>query len=263
MNKPTLIFVEELARKAGRILHENYEQDLEIKFKGEIDLVTHVDHASERFLIDEINQNFVGHKFVAEESGESEGESDHLWIIDPLDGTVNFAHGIPFFCVSVAYAYKGEVKLGAVYDPMRNEMFSAERGAGARLNQRPLKVKNAEKLKQSLLVTGFPYDVAETKSNNFSNYEHFAKLTQGVRRLGSAALDLCYVAAGRLDGYWELSVNSWDVAAGGLIAEEAGAKVTNIKGKPEYVQKPVSVIAANALLHQQIFEGLSRSEGAK
>ena len=260
MSKPTLNFVEGLARKAGQILYDNYEKELDIKFKGEIDLVTHVDHESERFLIHEIKQNFVGHKFLAEESGESDGESDHLWIIDPLDGTVNFAHGVPFFCVSIAYAYKGEVNLGVVYDPMRNEMFSAERGVGAKLNQRPLKVKETELLKQSLLVTGFPYDAWTTKTNNFDNYEHFGKQSQGVRRLGSAALDLCYIAAGRLDGYWELSVKAWDIAAGGLIAEEAGAKVTNIKGQHNYWETPVSVIAANPRLHQQIFEGLHRGQ---
>ena len=263
MNKPSLIFVEEITRKAGRILFDNYEKELEIKYKGEIDLVTHVDHASEKFLIEEINRNFIDHKILAEESGESVGESDHLWIIDPLDGTVNYAHGVPFFCVSVAYAFKGEVKLGAVYDPMRNEMFSAERAVGAKLNQKPLRVKNTEALKQSLLVTGFPYDVVVTKDNNFANYEHFAKMSQGVRRLGAAALDLCYIAAGRLDGYWEMSVNSWDVAAGGLIAEEAGARVTNIKGEPGYVNKPVSVIAANPQLHEQILAGLKQSQRSK
>lgn len=260
MNQPTLLFVEELARKAGQILYDNYEKELDIKFKGEIDLVTHVDHESERYLIHEINQHFSGHKFLAEESGESGGESDHLWMIDPLDGTVNFAHGVPFFCVSVAYAYKGEVKLGVVYDPMRNEMFSAERGLGSKLNQKPLKVKETELLKQSLLVTGFPYDAWTTKTNNFDNYEHFGKLSQGVRRLGSAALDLCYIAAGRLDGYWELAVKTWDVAAGGLIAEEAGARVTNVKGNPNYCDLPVSIIAANPRLHQQILEGINRGK---
>jgi myo-inositol-1(or 4)-monophosphatase len=259
MNKPSLLYVEELARKAGRILHDNYETELVINFKSEIDLVTHVDHESENFIINEINQTFVEHKFLAEESGESAGTSDHLWIIDPLDGTVNYAHGVPFFCVSIAYAYKGEVKLAAVYDPMRNEMFSAERGQGARLNQRPLKVKQADKLKQSLLVTGFPYDAWHTAEHNFDNYERFGKLTQGVRRMGSAALDLCYIASGRLDGYWELSVKAWDVAAAGLIAEEAGAKVTNIKGEGNYIDTPVSIIAANEVLHAQILAELNRS----
>jgi len=258
-NKPTLQFVEDLARRAGKILYDNYEQDLVIKYKGEIDLVTQVDHESENFIINEINQNFTEHKFLAEESGESGGISDHLWIIDPLDGTVNYAHGVPFFCVSIAYSHKGEVQLAAVFDPMRNEMFSAERGSGASLNQKILKVKQSEKLKQSLLVTGFPYDAWHTKSNNFDNYEKLGKLSQGVRRLGSAALDLCYIAAGRLDGYWELSVKAWDVAAAGLIAEEAGAKVTNIIGAKNYVDTPVSIIAANETLHAQIFDALSNS----
>lgn len=259
MNKPSLQYIQELARKAGKILYDNYETELVVNFKSDIDLVTHVDHESENFIINDINQNFTGHKFLAEESGESHGVSDHLWIIDPLDGTVNYAHGVPFFSVSIAYSYQGEVKLAAVFDPMRDEMFSAERGIGATLNQKTLKVKQADKLKQSLLVTGFPYDAWHTPSHNFDNYEKFGKLSQGVRRLGSAALDLCYIAAGRLDGYWELSVKAWDVAAAGLIAEEAGAMVTNLAGEKDYLATPVSIIAANEILHAQILAELKRS----
>lgn len=257
MNRPTLKFVQELALNAGKILRENYEKELVIKFKSDIDLVTHVDHESEQFIISKINQTFTNHKFLAEESGESQNQSEHLWIIDPIDGTVNYAHGVPFFCVSIAYAFQSKVTLAAVYDPMRNELFSAERGMGATLNGMPLQVKQQENLKKSLLVTGFPYDAWYTETNNFANYERFGKLSQGVRRLGSAALDLSYVGAGRLDGYWELSLKAWDIAAAGLIAEEAGAKVTNIQGLPNYLEEPLSVIAANPLLHQLIFENLN------
>lgn len=259
MNSPSLLFIQELARNAGRILHENYEKELDIKFKSDIDLVTHVDHASEKFIIQEINNAFRDHKFLAEESGESDNHSDHLWIIDPIDGTVNYAHGVPFFCVSIAYAYKGQVILGAVFDPMRNEMFSAERGRGATLNNDPLHVRTSDTLKKSLLVTGFPYDAWYTETNNFANYEKFGKMSQGVRRLGSAALDLCYVAAGRLDGYWELSIKQWDIAAAGLIAEEAGAKVTNIQNENSYLKDPLSIVAANPTLHQLIIDNLSQS----
>lgn len=259
MNSPSLLFIQELARNAGRILHENYEKDLNIKFKGDIDLVTHVDHESEKFIIDEINNSFRDHKFLAEESGESENQSDHLWIIDPIDGTVNYAHGVPFFCVSIAYAYQGKVVLGAVFDPMRNEMFSAERGHGATLNGNPLRVKEQDTLKKSLLVTGFPYDAWYTETNNFANYEKFGKMSQGVRRLGSAALDLCYVASGRMDGYWELSIKQWDIAAAGLIAEEAGAKVTNIQNQKNYLDEPLSIVAANPALHELIIQNLNHS----
>ena len=256
MVQPTLADLERLARQAGQILFESYEKDHQVDFKGVIDLVTEVDHASEKFLISEISRQFPGHSFLAEESGASGAKSEHLWIIDPLDGTVNYAHGVPLFCVSIAYSYQGQVLLGAVYDPMRNEMFSGERGKGAWVNGRPLKVTSVDTLQRSLMVTGFPYDSWNAIPNNFDYFAKLGKLTQGVRRLGSAAIDLCYIAAGRLDGYWELSLKAWDVAAGGLIAEEAGALVTNIKGEPGYLNSPVSIVAANPGLHAKLFNEL-------
>ena len=155
--------------------------------------------------------------------------TEQSWYVDPLDGTVNYAHHIPFFSVSIGYAYKGRMQIGIVYDPMRDEMFSAERGKGADFNGQPIHVSDTTELEKSLLVTGFPYDAWNTEHDNFENFVRFGKLTQGVRRFGSAALDASYVAAGRFDGFWELSLKPWDVAGGGLIAEEAGAKVTNIK----------------------------------
>ena len=211
---------------------------------------------SEEFLISEISRQFPGHSFLAEESGASTSQNEHLWIIDPLDGTVNYAHGVPFFCVSIAYSYLGQVLLGAIYDPMRNEMFSAERGQGARVNGRLLKVSGAQELQQSLMVTGFPYDSWNNGRNNFDYFAKLGKITQGVRRLGSAALDLCYIAAGRLDGYWEFSLHAWDVAAGGLIAEEAGARVTNTQGQPGYLEAPISIMASNPQLYPKLFEQL-------
>ncbi len=256
MNQPTLADLERLARQAGQILSESYEKDHQVDFKGVIDLVTEVDHASEKFLLGEINRLFPGHSFLAEESGASGATSEHLWIIDPLDGTVNYAHGVPFFCVSIAYSYQGQVILGAVFDPMRDEMFSAERGKGAWVNARALKVTNVEELQKSLMVTGFPYDAWHSIPNNFDLFTRLGKMTQGVRRLGSAAIDLCYIAAGRLDGYWELSLKAWDVAAGGLIAEEAGALVTNISGETDYIKLPISIVAANPVLHQKLLEQL-------
>jgi myo-inositol-1(or 4)-monophosphatase len=256
MNQPTLADLERLARQAGQILSDGYEKDHKVDFKGVIDLVTEVDHASEAFLIDEISRLFPGHSFLAEESGASLVQTDHLWIIDPLDGTVNYAHGVPLFCVSIAYSHQGQVLLGAIYEPMRDEMFSAERGKGAWLNGRPLKATQVEELQKSLLVTGFPYDAWNAVPSNFDLFARLGKLTQGVRRLGSAAIDLCYVAAGRLDGYWELSLKAWDVAAGGLIAEEAGALVTDIKGGPDYLISPQSIVAANPVLHAKLLAEL-------
>lgn len=252
MTIPNLSDLENLALQAGKILFEGYEKHHLVKYKGMIDLVTEVDHASEKYLLNEINRKFPGHSFLAEESGSSEIQSEHRWIIDPLDGTVNYAHGVPIFCVSIAYAYQNQVLLGAVYDPMRNELFKAERGKGSWLNERRLLVSNASELQKSLMVTGFPYDAWAGNSKNFEYYAKLGMLTQGVRRLGSAALDLCYIAAGRLDGYWEISLSAWDVAAAGLIAEEAGALVTNIQGNTNYLQSPFSIIAANPTLHAKL-----------
>lgn len=258
MNHPILSEIESLARAAGQILRNGYEKDHDVQFKGVIDLVTEIDHQSEKFLLNEISQRWPDSRFVAEESGES-GQGELIWYIDPLDGTVNYAHGIPIFCVSIACAWEGKTRLAVVYDPMRDEMFSAERGRGAHLNARPLKVSRAAELHQSLLVTGFPYDAWTAKVNNLEYFGRFARITQGVRRLGSAALDLCYVAAGRFDGYWELSLKPWDVAAAGLIAEEAGARVTDLQDGVDYLSPPQSVLAASPVIHAKILEVLKQS----
>ncbi len=206
---PNIIDIEQLARGAGAILREGYSKQHEIKYKGVIDLVTEIDHASEAFLINKIQTHFPDSHIIAEESGETKGDNEGIWYIDPLDGTVNYSHHIPVFCVSIAYAVNGTVKLGVVYDPMRDELFSAERGNGAFLNGKAIHASNTTELQKSLLVTGFPYDTWNTKKDNFRNFEKLAKMTQGVRRLGSAALDGCYVAAGRLDGYWEKKLKPW------------------------------------------------------
>ncbi|MDX9992541.1 MAG: inositol monophosphatase family protein [Anaerolineales bacterium] len=256
-NPPVLADLERLARQAGSILSEGYEQDIQVDYKGEIDLVTEFDHRSEQYILAGIAQNFPGHSVMAEESGGINGSSQDLWIIDPLDGTVNYAHGVPIYSVAIAYAHNGQLTLGAVYDPSRDEMFLAEKGRGAWLNGRPLQVKQVADLSHALLVTGFPYDVRTTAHNNLENYANFALNSQGVRRLGSAALDLCYVGAGRFDGYWELSLKAWDLAAGALVALEAGARVTDIYGQENFFQPPLSVVAANPVLHKKILEQLS------
>ena len=249
---PVLTDLERLARQAGEILRLGYEQDHQVDYKSAIDLVTEVDRQSEDFLLGEIQRQFPGHQIVSEEVGLVPGSISDQWYVDPLDGTVNHAHGIPIFSVSIAYAHNGSVVLAVVYDPMRDELFSAQHGLGAQMNGRPLQVSHVADLDHSLLVTGFPYDVRTTLHNNLDFYARFAKLSQGVRRLGSAALDLSYVAAGRFQGYWELSIMSWDVAAGGLIAAEAGAKVTSTDGGADYITPPASLLAASPELYPKM-----------
>jgi len=260
--QPTLKELTYLVLQAGEILRRAYGQRHQINHKGIIDLVTEVDHQSEAYLVGEIRRRYPNHRILAEESGNWSGQECCQWYIDPLDGTVNFAHGVPFFSVSIAYQEEGQLRLGAVYDPLRQELFAAERGCGAWLNNVPIYVSSIPELDQSLLVTGFPYDIRNRTDNNLDNYARFSMRSQGVRRLGSAALDLCYVAAGRFDGYWEMSVNPWDVAAGGLIAQEAGAVVTRIDGDPDFLKPPPSILAANPFIHPHMLRLLKEKQPA-
>ncbi|MEW5873436.1 MAG: inositol monophosphatase family protein [Chloroflexota bacterium] len=250
--RPTLSDVELLARQAGELLRAGFGQRHQVDHKGVIDLVTEMDHRSEDFLLGEIRRRFPQDGIVTEESGELGGQACCLWYVDPLDGTVNYAHGVPIFTVSLAYAEDGVVRLGAVYDPMQDELFSASLGQGSWLKGRLLQASSERTLDQSLLVTGFPYDVRTNPQNNLGLYARFALCSQGVRRLGSAALDLCYVAAGRFEGYWETQLNPWDIAAGALIAQEAGARVTRMQGEPDYLRAPCTVLAANPEVHPQM-----------
>ena len=254
--QPTLAYIERLAREAGAILRAGYNKEHQVNYKGVIDLVTEVDHQSEAYLLGEVRRDFPEHHIFSEESGVIQGNDAHIWYIDPLDGTVNYAHHVPIFCVSIAYASQGRTTLGAVYDPLRDEMFTAERGNGAYLNGKRLQASAATELQKSLLVTGFPYDAWDTKQDNFANFIKFGKLTQGVRRLGSAALDLSYVGAARFDGFWELALKPWDVAAGGLVCEEAGALVTNVDGGTDYITPPQSVLATAPGIHARMLEEL-------
>ena len=255
--KPALSNLERLARQVGELLHRGYEHEHQVDYKDVIDLVTEVDRQSEAFILGEIQRLFPGHQIVSEEIGLVPGRQVDQWYVDPLDGTTNYAHGIPIFTVSIAYARNGVVTLGVVYDPMRDELFAAERGQGAWCNGRRLQVSRVTEFQRSLLVTGFPYDAWSTPQNNLEYFGRFTRMTQGVRRLGSAALDLCYVAAGRFDGFWELSLKPWDMAAGGLIAAEAGAIVTNLDGQSEYLTHPCSLLAAPPSLHAKMLEILS------
>jgi len=256
---PNLTDLEKLARQAGEVLRAGYEGKHTIRYKGVIDLVTEVDSQSEALLLEAIGRDFPGHKILSEEIGVVVGRESDAWLIDPLDGTVNYAHGIPIFSVSIAYAHDGAVTLGVVYDPLRDELFSAERGRGAWRNGQPIHASTVEELQRSLLVTGFSYDIRTSPRDNLDNYAHFSRLSQGVRRLGSAALDLCYVGCGRFDGYWELSISPWDVAAGGLVASEAGARVTAVDGSPDYLTPPCTLLAAPPALHARMLAVLSEA----
>src|SRR5512145_1819838 len=264
--QPTLDYIERLAREAGTILRAGYNKEHQVKYKGIIDPVTEVDHQSEAYLLGEVRRDFPDHHIFSEETGVIKGRDEHIWYIDPLDGTVNYAHNIPIFCVSIAYASRrstsaslsASLSLGAVYDPMRDEMFTAERGEGAYLNGRRLQVSSTTDLQQSLLVTGFPYDAWYTPLDNFDNFVRFGKLSRGVRRLGSAALDLAYVGVGRFDGFWELALNPWDVAAGGLVCEEAGARVTTVSGNADYISSPQSILATAPGIHARMLEELRK-----
>lgn len=251
MNQPTLSQLEHFARGAGAILREGYGKEHQVDRKGRIDLVTEMDRKAEAFLMDQILSTFPGHQILTEETGEIKGQAGCTWYIDPLDGTTNYAHHMPTFAVSLAFSSEGQMQLGVVYDPMRDECFSAEKGRGAWLNGQPIRVGQADQLLHALLVTGFPYDL-ERIEKNLVCFAHFSRLSQGVRRLGSAALDLCYIAAGRVDGYWEQTLQAWDLAAGSLIVEEAGGVVTSIQGDPNYIKPPYSILAANPNLHAQM-----------
>ena len=258
MTQPTLSEIEQLARRAGAIVRQGFDQQHTIAYKGVIDLVTEADHASEEYILGEIRRCWPGGTITSEESGLTQGHTGDTWYVDPLDGTVNYAHHIPIFCVSIAYAHAGKVMLAAVYDPMREEMFSAGRGQGAMLNGQAIHVSDATELQKSLLVTGFPYDAWDSDRDNFDNFVRMSKKTQGVRRLGSAALDAAWVGAGRFDGFWEISLHPWDIAGGGLVAEEAGARVTDIYSGPDYLAHPQSVVAAAPGIHAQILEHLGQ-----
>ena len=256
--QPTLDFIKQIALDAGKILQDMVGGELGIQHKSEKDLVTRADKVSEDFIIGSIQEAFTGHTINAEESGHLSGTAEHQWFIDPIDGTLNYAHGVPFYCVSIAYAYQGEVTLGVVYDPVRQECFSAELGEGAHLNGEPIHVASYNKLVDCMLSTGFPGNRWGAPDDNLHDFYHFSLAAQTVRRLGSAALDLTYVAAGRLDGFWEKSVHNWDIAAAGLIVKEAGGVVTNVFGGSDYLTEPISIAAGNPVIHPQILEVLAQ-----
>ncbi len=249
----------EAAVEAGQFLKRNVGkiQQIDRKFGQETNLVTEIDRKAEEMIIEKIRKRYQHHDFLGEEFGGHGTESEYKWIIDPLDGTTNFTHGLPIFCVSIGLEHNGEIILGVVYDPNLEELFTAEKSKGAYVNNKRLRVSGTTKMSESLLVTGFPYDIQSKTDSILVHFENFLKEAQAVRRLGSAALDLCYVAAGRFDGYWENSLNPWDMAAGVLMVQEAGGKCTDLRGFPSTIyQKPV--LATNGLIHEQMVEVLKR-----
>jgi myo-inositol-1(or 4)-monophosphatase len=254
-----LNFAIRVAQDAGRLLRDRVGTRIDIGHKGAINIVTDVDIASERLIRDQIATHYPRHQVLAEEGGLAESASEYRWVVDPLDGTTNFAHGYPVFCVSIALEYQGEAVLGVVYDPMRDELFTAERGGGAALNNRPIRVSVTDALIESLLSTGFPYDIKTSTLTNLDHWANFAMNAQALRRDGAAALDLCYVACGRFDGFWELNLSPWDTAAGTLIVTEAGGRVTDFRGN-KFSNYERQVVASNGLIHDRMIEVLAMSE---
>lgn len=246
---PTAI---DAVRQAGAIQMEGLGRAIEIRKKGTIDLVTEIDLAVERMIRALIAERHPDHDVLAEEFGGPSGaRSRYCWIVDPLDGTTNYAHGLPLFCCTVALEVDGVLEVGAIYDPTRDELFTAERGKGAYLNGARLRVSETATLIDSLLVTGFPYAVQERLQELVGLFSAFLGESRAVRRLGSAALDIAYVAAGRMDGFWEQGLNAWDIAAGVLLVEEAGGRVTGLDGGP-FVLRTGRIIASNGRIHDQM-----------
>ena len=243
----------EIARRAGALLLEYLLRGVKTEYKGvgTVDVVTEADRASEKLIVESLRAAFPSHGIVGEEGSRSESSSECLWYVDPLDGTTNFAHGFPVFCVSLGLARKNEVIAGVVFDPTRNELFAAERGSGARLNGEAIHVSKIRTLGESLLGTGFPSKKRHLNPN-IHFYHQLTLKSHGLRRAGSAALDLACVASGRYDGYWEFNLNAWDTSAGVLLVEEAGGKLTHVDGSRFDVAISRDVLATNGLIHSEL-----------
>jgi myo-inositol-1(or 4)-monophosphatase len=241
--------MQELAREAGSLL-VSYFGKVSIEYKGDVDLVTQADRSSEKLIVERIRRQWPEHDLLGEEGSRRETGSDFRWYIDPLDGTTNFAHGYPVFCVSLALEHQGQRIAGVIYDPCRDEMFAAAKGSGATLNQRAIHVSKTTRLAEALVATGFPSHKRH-KNPNIHFYHQLTLRSHGVRRAGSAALDLCYVASGRYDAFWEFNLNPWDTAAGVLIVQESGGRVTNYSGGPFAIDSR-ELLATNTLLHSEM-----------
>ena len=247
------------ALAAGSYQRHRFASHLEIDLKGDKNLVTEVDREAERLIVEQLLARFPGHTIIAEEGEYPPGDPMFRWIIDPLDGTTNYAHGFPWFCVSIAMEAEGELTAGVIYNPLSDELFTATKGGGAFMNGRSLRVSMRSPLRNTLLGTGFPYDCATDPANNFANFIAFQNAARGIRRAGAAALDLAYVAAGRLDGFWELKLKPWDVAAGVLLVREAGGMVTTFDGSAYDVFND-RILATNGLIHGDMTALLAASD---
>ena len=241
----------EAALEAGRLLMRHFRTKFSIAHKGDINIVTELDVAAEKLIVSRILEAFPTHSVLAEENHPDAARTRFTWIIDPLDGTTNYAHGLPFFCVSIGLEIDGQVEWGVVYNPNLEEVFTARRGQGAFLNQERIQVSKVSPLGASLLATGFPYDIRTSEQNNLSYFRAFALTAQAVRRVGSAALDLCYVGCGRFDGFWELKLNPWDCAAGCLVVQEGGGRVSDFSGQPGSIYGG-EFVASNGIIHDQM-----------
>lgn len=252
-------FINNTITNSGNILRSGFGSKFQIDNKiGKNNLVTEYDYKSEKYIIDEIKKAFPTHNIISEEKGSVNNNSEYDWIIDPLDGTVNYANNIPIFSVSIALSKNGQLIAGAVYQPILDELFSAELGNGAKLNGETIKVSNKSDLNTSLLVTGFPYDINNDPKNAIRSFTNIVKRGIPVRRLGSAALDLAYVACGRFEGFWEVNLNSWDVAAGILIVNEAGGKCTNYSGIDTLINDK-EILATNGLIHDELLRVINEN----
>ncbi len=246
----------EMALEAGALLKGRLGHAGRVDFKGEVNIVTEMDRLSEDLIVGRIRRDFPGHGIIAEESDELKAAGAYRWIIDPLDGTTNYSHGYPVFCVSIAFEDHGEVVFGVVYNPMLEELFTAEKGGGAALNGEAIHVSPTPELGRGLLATGFPYDLRTSEVNNFDHFRNFSLRAQAIRRAGSAALDLAYVACGRFDGFWEMKLSAWDTAAAALMVEEAGGRVTDFDGSAFSNFRP-RCLASNGLIHDEMLEVLA------
>jgi myo-inositol-1(or 4)-monophosphatase len=245
----------EIAQEAGKILREEMDRPLSIAYKGDFDLVTQADRRSEALIVSRLQKYFPGHAVAAEEGTGKDTASDYRWHVDPLDGTTNFAHRYPCFCVSMALTCKNELQLGVIYNPVYNELFTAARGEGAFFNGKKIQCSKIDALKNSLLCTGFP-NHNRGANPNFHFYWDFTLRSHGVRRDGSAALDLAFVAMGRFESFWEFGLNPWDTAAGVILVEEAGGKITDMQGQP-YILGGPSILASNGLIHAEMLRVVS------
>jgi myo-inositol-1(or 4)-monophosphatase len=250
------------AREAGSLMRERLGKIRDIDYKGAFNIVTDVDKGAERIILDILNSEFPDYSVLAEEGGATGTGAERRWLIDPLDGTTNYAHSYPFFCVSIGLEDAGKMVSGVVYNPIADELFWAETGKGAWLNQHQLKVSKVSALSESLLATGFPYDTAKAFDNNMARFMTLTNLSHGVRRDGAAALDFCFVAAGRLDGFWEAKLSPWDMAAGSIIVKEAGGEISDFGGAPFDVTT-AHVLATNGLIHEQVLTVLKELSDSK